>query len=83
MTSGCTTLTDSSFTEPWRERTDQSVLKAKEKRVRERVAELYASAERAGDNRPLRKNLVRRCIVEAEGLLDLAAAELRKDWLGS
>jgi hypothetical protein len=55
------------------------VLAAKEKRVRERVAELYASAERA--NGPSRKNLVCRCIVEAEGLLDLAAAELRKDWL--
>jgi hypothetical protein len=80
MTSGTPTLTDSSFTEPWRSRTPQAVLKAKEQRVRERVAELYASAQRA--NGPLRKNLVRRCIVEAEGLLDLAAAELRKDWLG-
>jgi hypothetical protein len=44
------------------------------------VAALYADANRV--NGPQRKRLVRRCIVEAEGLLDLAAAELRKDWLG-
>jgi hypothetical protein len=82
MTSGTPTLTDANMIEPWRERTPQAVLAAKEKRVRERVAELYASAERA-TNRPESKNLVRRCIVEAEGLLDLAAAELRRDWIGS
>jgi hypothetical protein len=81
MTSGAAVHSDPNMIEPWRERTPQAVLAAKERRVRERVAALYADAQRA--NGPQRKNLVRRCIVEAEGLLDLAAAELRKDWIGS
>jgi hypothetical protein len=80
MTSGAAVHSDPNMIEPWRERTPQAVLQAKERRIRERVADLYASAERV--NGPQRKTLVRRCIVEAEGLLDLAAAELRRDWLG-
>jgi hypothetical protein len=79
MTSGAAVRSDPCMIEPWRERTPQAVLQAKEKRVRERVAGLYADAARA--NGPESRTLVRRCIVEAEGLLDLAAAELRRDWL--
>lgn len=66
--------------EPWRERTVSAVLKAKEQRIRQRVAELYADCEQARGLDATR--LVRRSLVEAEHLLDLADAALRADWLG-
>jgi hypothetical protein len=67
------------LTEPWRERTPQAVLRQKEARIRERVAELYAANEKARGIGTTR--LVRRCLAEAEHLLDLAADALRADWL--
>ena len=59
-------MKNSGLTEPWRERTAQAVLAAKERRIRSRIEELYLSAERAqGADR---KHSVRRALCEAEGL---------------
>ena len=62
-------MKNSGLTEPWRERTAQAVLAAKERRIRSRIEELYLSAERAQGADC--KHFVRRALCEAEGLCDL------------
>lgn len=80
MTAGIYRNSDhSSLTEPWRERTEKSALAAAEKRIRGKVAELYELSERAAGSDC--KRLVRRALVEAEGLCQLAENALRRDWL--
>jgi hypothetical protein len=79
MPSGVPDSNHTSLMESWRERTPQAVLRQKEQRIRERVADLYADCEKAKGVETTR--LVRRCLIEAQRLCELAETTLRKDWL--
>jgi hypothetical protein len=68
-----------SLVEPWAQRSEKRVFAAAEKRIRSRIEDLYALAERATDAGDCRR-VVRRCLTEAEGLCEIAEATLRK-WL--
>ena len=82
MTSGIATARDTELTEPWRAREEKNVLAAAEKRIRGRISELYDLSER-DSNRDDCRRLVRKALTEAEGLCELAAGVLRRDWLAS
>jgi hypothetical protein len=69
-----------SLVEPWRQRTEKSALAMAEKRIKGRIEELYALAERATDAGDCRR-VVRRALTEAEGLCELTESALRKNWL--
>jgi hypothetical protein len=56
------------------------VFEAAEKRIRSRIEDLYALAERATDAGDCRR-VVRRALTEAEGLCELAENALRRDWM--
>jgi hypothetical protein len=79
MATGTPTHTDASLTEPWRERTPQAVLAAKAARLRSRIAETCTLAK--GARGMSAKNLPRRCLADAENLLDLVDEALRQDWI--
>jgi hypothetical protein len=64
--------------ECWAERDEKRSLRQAEQRVRERVEALYALSDASTDVAGCRR-LARRCLVEAEGLVDLADDVLRRE----
>jgi len=81
MTSGMSDTTTNDFVEPWRQRTERRRLEAAERRIRDRVEVLYDASRFMVSGRE-RRRMVRRCLVEAEGLCELAETAMHKGWRG-
>jgi hypothetical protein len=78
MTSGTATISDAILTEAWAERSQKKMLLNKSLRLRERITETEAFVLNAGDAEVRRS--VRRCIADAELLIELAERLLQTSW---
>ena len=78
MTTGIPNTTEAADIERWRTRTEQRTLQQAEQRIRSRVEALYEDFKLAAIGKESRV-LVRRALVEAEGLCELAETALRRD----
>ena len=79
MPAGQTRCGNHSITEPWKQRTQKQTLLAASKRLRERVEETAHFVANISDGQV--RSATRRCLIDAENLIDVAERLLKADWI--